>query len=146
MTTFETYSILLNTTIGVLIVGYGIWLRNIFKHQIEAKDATIEAKNAEISRLRADSAPAIADAYTKMRAHADQMTRDVGLLNQKLDSQTKETPQLRAIVEIRVLAYVIERMAELGGSNPDGRSYTSFLEWLLADVDKKLTEFPNLIS
>jgi hypothetical protein len=55
--TIETYSILLNTIIAVLIVGYGVWLRNIFKHQIESKDATIEAKDAEISRLRADAAP-----------------------------------------------------------------------------------------
>ena len=72
MTIFEICSIVLNMIIGALVIGYGIWLRRFFKHQIRAKDVTIEAlesalttNDAEISRLHTDTA--IAEAYARMR-------------------------------------------------------------------------------
>lgn len=80
MTIFEICSIALNTVIGVLVIGYGIWLRKIFKRQIAAKDAVIQVlesalttKNAEISRLHADTA--IAEAYARMRPQQSLKTR-----------------------------------------------------------------------
>src|ERR1700741_3554337 len=101
MTIFEMYSILLNTVVAVLVVGYGIWLRNVFKHQISAKDATIEtfetalkAKDGEIARLTRDTAPAIAAAYDIMRKHADKMTADFALASQRLQEQTNIIPQV----------------------------------------------------
>lgn len=103
MTTFEICNIVLNAVVAVLVVGYGLWLRNVFQHQIKAKDATIETKDAEISRLKAETAPAIAEAYSKMRAHADQMTVDANLLSEKLDEQIKSLPQVRLSVEVQLL-------------------------------------------
>jgi len=116
--TLETYSILLNTTIGVLIIGYGIWLRNVFQHQIKAKDATIETKDAEISRLRGETAPSIADAYAKMRAHAESMTADVTDLTQNLDASRKTQPQFFLLMEIGALDEVLEHMKSLVGPGP----------------------------
>ena len=115
MTSVETYSIVLNTVIGVLIVGYGIWLRNIFKHQIEAKDATIEVKDAEISRLRGETAPAIADAYAKMRAHAEQMTHEHEILRQQAENSFKSLPLVISLVELRTLEDIAARMMSLTG-------------------------------
>lgn len=144
MSTFEISSILLNTTIGVLIVGYGIWLRNIFKHQIEAKDAIIAAKDAEITRLRADMASAIVEAYAKMRAHADQMTVDVNLFNQTLDKHTKILPQVRLSVEVQLLARVAQRMLDLIGSGEPARQVVNqVIRELLAEADKKISELPD---
>ena len=146
MTIFEISSILLNAIIGVLIVGYGIWLRNVFNHQIKAKDATIEAKDAEISRLRADAAPAIADAYAKMRAHANQMAADVNLLNQKLDDQTKVLPQDRLRVEAQTQIISVQRLLGLIGPTPQG-DYEAFSTGRLSifsrDVHRRRTKGSN---
>ena len=74
----ETWNILLNALIAVLLVGYGIWLRNVFRHQLAAKDSTIEslgaaitAHEAEIKRLRGETAPAIAEAYKRLKELAE---------------------------------------------------------------------------
>src|SRR2546428_1784189 len=85
------WSLLLQIVIGVLIVGYGIWLRYIISQQLKTKDTVIQAleaviktKDAQISRLQADSAPAIAEAYDKMRKHADHMTEQVQSTTEQL--------------------------------------------------------------
>ena len=117
----QTYSILLNSVVGVLIVGYGIWLRNVVKHQIEAKDSTIQSKDAEISRLRGETAPAIAEAYAKMRAHADAMTADVNRL-QRLEMDAQHD-RLRIEAETQVLA--VQRLLTLIGPTPQG-DYEAF--------------------
>lgn len=81
--TINEWNLLLNAVICVVLVCYGLWLKNVVDQQIKAKDATIETFNAavtayeaEIARLKGDTAPAIAEAYQTMRAHADQMTND----------------------------------------------------------------------
>jgi hypothetical protein len=150
MTIFESSSILLNTVVGVLVIGYGIWLRNVFQHQIKAKDAVIEAKEAEISRLRGETAPAIAEAYSKMRAHADQMTRDANLLNQKLDEQTKVQPQIRLSVEAQLLVHVSQRMLDLIGPTLVGdyesmrRAIYQFIGELLAEANYNIDQLPEI--
>jgi cell division protein FtsB len=65
--TIQAWNIVLNAVVAVLIIGYGIWLRNIVTQQLKSKDAAIGAldavikvKEAEISALKSDTAPAIA--------------------------------------------------------------------------------------
>jgi hypothetical protein len=81
--TIEAWNLLLNGTIAVLLICYGVWLKNVVDQQLKAKDATIEtlkaaisSDEAEIARLKSDTAPAIVAAYQAMRLHADQMTKD----------------------------------------------------------------------
>ena len=85
--------IFLNAIIAVLFVGYGLWLRNIFKHQLKAKDSTIESyeaiikiHEAEVSRLKAEATPAIVNAYQNVRNFADEMADT----NNKLTVQINE--------------------------------------------------------
>ena len=70
------------TAIG--LVG-GFYIRNFIKHQVDAKDATIEHLQVEISTLKGDRAPAIAQDYKAMREHAEQATQD----RRKLEEQLK---------------------------------------------------------
>jgi hypothetical protein len=76
----ETWGIVLNAIMAVLLAGYGVWLKYIFARQLGAKDSTIEAlgaaikaNEAEIARLKGETAPAIADSYMKMKDFADAM-------------------------------------------------------------------------
>src|SRR5882724_13161874 len=74
-----------------LMVGYGFWIHHVVKQQEKLKDAAIQAlqaaltaKEAEISRLTSDTAPNIVKAYEGMRVHADKMTADVIELQEKM--------------------------------------------------------------
>jgi hypothetical protein len=80
---FEIFSIVLNAVIGVLVVVYGFWLRNVFKHQIDAKDATIQLKDAEISRLRSEAAPAIVAYASATRELAEKVSRDFVVMREQ---------------------------------------------------------------
>ncbi|MGD0509402.1 MAG: hypothetical protein ABSA27_16505 [Terriglobales bacterium] len=93
MTIVVICTLVLNAVVTVLLVGYGLWFRNIVKQQLNAKDTTIETLNAaitshqaEISILKGDRAPVITAEYKIMREHADQMTAD----KQALDEQVKK--------------------------------------------------------
>lgn len=90
--TIAEWNLVLNAVLLVLIVGYGFWLRRIVNEQIRAKDSTIQslgaaitANQAEISRLKGESAPAIARDYKIMRAHAEQTTSDMMILRRRVD-------------------------------------------------------------
>jgi hypothetical protein len=81
--TIEVWNVVLSAVILVLMTGGGIWLRYVVEQQLKAKDTTIEAlkgvvqlKDAHISALQGDTAPAIVRAYTEMRQHANQTTED----------------------------------------------------------------------
>jgi hypothetical protein len=91
--TIEQWNIVLSAVIGVLLVGYGVWLKYVFAQQLGSKDtaiqaleAALKAKDAEISRLQGDTAPAIAAAYSTMRKHANEVTED----SQRLAVQVKQ--------------------------------------------------------
>src|ERR1700751_5608643 len=93
MSMIPVIGIILNAIIAVLFVGYGIWLRNIFEHQLKAKDSTIESYEAiikihetEVSRLKAEATPAIVNAYQNVRNFADEMAD----ANNKLAVQINE--------------------------------------------------------
>ena len=105
--TIQAWNIVLNAVVAVLIVGYGVWLRNIVKQQLQSKDTAIAAleaiikiKDAEISALKSDTAPAITKAYAEMREHADRMTEDVQRLEQQITTMKEE--QKRSIADVSV--------------------------------------------
>ena len=104
MRLLEIINIILNAAIGVLVVGYGIWLKQIIDQQLKTKDTTIETlktmiegHTSEIARLKADAAPAIVDAYHKVKTFADQMAGSNNELNTRIEefAKTKPTATLR---------------------------------------------------
>ena len=84
--TIETWNIVLNAVIAVGLVVYGIWLKYITDQQLKSKDATIQAKDAEIARLQAESAPTIAAKYKAMKEYADQITEESQRLTDQLNT------------------------------------------------------------
>jgi hypothetical protein len=112
--TIQAWNIVLNAVVAVLIVGYGIWLKNIVEQQLKSKDTTIEAqdavikiKDAEISALKSDTAPAIAKAYANVREHADRMTAEVNELTRREQELSEELQ--RAQGEASKLAFEKQR-------------------------------------
>lgn len=120
--TIEAWNLVLNVTIGVLVTGYGIWLKSVIDQQLRSKDTAIQAleaalksKDAEISVLRADTAPAITQAYTTMRQHANQVTEESLRLTEELNrskAKAETAPLIRLLGEARGLlagASIIEK-------------------------------------
>jgi len=106
----EAWNIVLSAAIlGALIVG-GIWLKYVVEQQLKSKDTAIQAlkgvvelKDAHISTLQGDTAPAIAKAYADMRKHADQITEDFNKVSAKLSETTDRQPSNTALCEARGL-------------------------------------------
>jgi hypothetical protein len=85
------------TSIAVLMVGYGVWLKYIVSQQLKSKDTAIEAleaiiksKEAEVSALKSDTAPAVAKAYVDMRQYADHVTLESQRLSQQVHILIKQ--------------------------------------------------------
>jgi uncharacterized membrane-anchored protein YhcB (DUF1043 family) len=74
--------------IGVLVVCYGVWLRHVVKQQLKIKDSTIENRNAQISRLQGEAAPAIAQNYQTMKKYAEETSNEVNRLAEELETVT----------------------------------------------------------
>jgi hypothetical protein len=105
----ETWNILLNALIAVLLVGYGIWLRSIFRHQLASKDSTIEnlgaaikANEAEIARLRGETSPAIAEAYERLKKLTDAVAAESNDLSARLKAADAERPKLDEDFSLRL--------------------------------------------
>ena len=103
--TIEAWNIVLNAVVAVVLVVYGLWLRNIVNQQLKSKDTTIDAldavikiKDAEISALKSDTAPAITKAYADMREHADRMTAEVYDQTRRANELTEELQRSRGEV------------------------------------------------
>jgi|HubBroStandDraft_6_1064221.scaffolds.fasta_scaffold537110_1 uncharacterized protein YukE len=101
MMTIQAWNIVLNAVVAVMVVAYGIWLKNIVTQQLNSKDTAIDAlnavikvKDAEISALKSDTAPAIATAYKVMLEHADKMTAEVNRLSEQLRKAAEEQRQM----------------------------------------------------
>ncbi len=95
--TIEAWNIVLNAVVAVVLVAYGLWLRNIVTQQLKSKDtaigaleAVIKIKDAEISSLKSDTAPAISKAYAVVRQHANQMTAEVDELTRRANELSEE--------------------------------------------------------
>jgi len=125
MMTIQAWNIVLNAIVAVVLVAYGLWLRNIVTQQLKSKDtaiaaleAVIKIKDAEISALKSDTAPAITKAYAEMREHADKMTADVQRLSEQLTKAVEDYKRLQQIMreaQERALADVktkLEYMAQ----------------------------------
>jgi hypothetical protein len=113
--TLEGWNIVLNAVnAGLLLVG-GFWLKHFVNQRIKAKDAVIELKNAEISHLQGESAPAIATKYKTMKEFADQMTKESQRLAEKL-SEHQRGNRLSPLKELHGEAvgmlYAVQRMEE----------------------------------
>jgi hypothetical protein len=100
----EQWNIVLSAAIGVLLVGYGVWLRYVLAQQLRSKDtaiqaleAALKAKDAEISRLQGDTAPAITAAYSTMRKYANEVTDDSRRLSQQVAELTQAQQRLGRI-------------------------------------------------
>ena len=109
MTIVTICTLVLNVVIAVLLVGYGLWLRNIFTHQLSAKDTTIETLNAaiklhetEIAGLKGDRAPAIVKDYKAMKEHAEQVTLEKQQLDERMQSLTETQRRMAAVHEVDV--------------------------------------------
>jgi hypothetical protein len=114
----ETWNILLDAVIAVLLVAYGFWLRNVFRHQLASKDSTIEnlgaaikANEAEIARLRAEIAPAITESYERLKKYAELAASESNELANRLkvaeSKQTKMDPKTSVLVAAsRVRGYL----------------------------------------
>jgi hypothetical protein len=92
MTIVTVCTLVLNAVVAVLLVGYGIWFRNVVAQQLATKDTTIETLDAvvklheaELSALKREAAPAIANEHKTMREFAEQMAAE----KQKLEEQVK---------------------------------------------------------
>jgi cell division protein FtsB len=117
--TLQVWSILVNAVIAALILVGGIWLRSVVTQQLKSKDtaiqaldATIKSKEAEISALVNDRAPAIAKAYAQMREHANQMTEETQRLQDRFEvlsgkQQLKETliPAREILAQVKGLQW-----------------------------------------
>jgi hypothetical protein len=83
-----------------LMIGGGIWLKYVVAQQLSSKDAAIQAlegvvkfKDAHITSLESNTAPAIVKAYADMRQHANQVTED----SLRLSAQLAEVTQQRKV-------------------------------------------------
>jgi hypothetical protein len=85
MTIIAVCTLVLNVIVAVLLAVYGVWFNNVVKHQLGAKDATIETLKTEIDSLKGDRAPAIAAEHKIMKEFADQMAAQ----KQQLEDQVK---------------------------------------------------------
>ncbi|MGE5057586.1 MAG: hypothetical protein ACM3WP_25770 [Acidobacteriota bacterium] len=108
--TIEAWNIVLSSIVLGLVSGGGFWLKYVVDQQLKSKDTTIEAlkgvvelKDAQISTLSGNTAPAIAQAYAAMKNHADQMTSEQIRLSQELDSLTVQLQRKELATPMRDL-------------------------------------------
>jgi hypothetical protein len=115
----QDWNILLNIVIAVLLVGYGVWVRNIFRQQLASKDSTIErlgaaikANEAEIARLRGETAPAIADSYERLKTFAQRMAAESNDLNARLEAAEARNAQIGPVASNTLLMGRIDGFLE----------------------------------
>jgi hypothetical protein len=107
--TIEAWNIVLSAAILVLMTGGGLWLKYVVDQQLKAKDTAIQAlegvvkfKDAHIASLQGDTAPAIAKAYTAMREHANQTSKDNLDLRTMVDDAVAQNQMLSQLIPAQV--------------------------------------------
>jgi hypothetical protein len=108
--TIEAWNLLFSAGIAALLLVGGVWLKHVVNQQLKSKDTAIHAleavikiKEAEISSLKADTAPAITKAYGDMRQHANQMTDEAQRLSEEVKNLTAHQQRNDLIVSARLL-------------------------------------------
>ena len=143
-------TLVLNVVVAVLLVGYGLWFRNIVNQQLSAKDTTIETLNAaiklretEIAGLKGERAPAIAKDYLVMVQHAEQITKEKNELSERIENLTeeqKESKKVRAILgmmaEVDGLAVAADILADAFASRSE-KNWVSSVANVLGGDDSK---------
>jgi hypothetical protein len=56
MMTIQAWNIVLNAVVAIMVVAYGIWLKNIVTQQLQTKDTTIESLEAALKTKDAEIA------------------------------------------------------------------------------------------
>ena len=118
--TVEAWTLILQAVLTVLVVTYGIWLRNIVKQQIDAKEATIQSLQTQIAGLKQEVAPAIVTHYQTMRAHAEEMTGEVQRLKQELQetlAQQEATEDFKRFLYVAGSAVAYSRATTIIGEH-----------------------------
>lgn len=88
--TLDAWNLLFSAgTCALLTVG-AFWFKFVVDQQLKSLNAIIQLKDAEISALRGEAAPAITRAYAEMRQHANVMTEDVQHISEELKEVRKK--------------------------------------------------------
>jgi hypothetical protein len=98
-----------------LLLGGGFWLRYFVKHQVDAKDATIQSLQAahgvyeaRISSLESQRAPELAKELLVMMQLADQTAKEKRELSERVNNLTAEQKESQKLKPLFGLMYEIE--------------------------------------
>lgn len=145
--TIQEWNILLDAVIAILLIFYGFWLKNVIDQQLKAKDtarealeAVIKSKEAEISRLSGNTAPAIVRDYAVMKQHANDMTEQKLRLSEDVKKLSTQLQQKEMVAPVRELLLESKGIliAELILNDNVGEALFSRLpehEWKISIVD-----------
>ena len=147
--TLPEWNIILSAATVGLITGGGLWLKYVVDQQLKTKDIAIQAldavvkvKDAQIAALQSDTAPAIAKAYDVMRQHADQITAKSQKLAEVLEEIAKKHEQLEQSFPVRLKLAEAKGFVLAGKILGDGLNNLCFVEGqrhpVFADPDAEL--------
>jgi hypothetical protein len=108
--TIPEWNLILNSVMTGLMIGGGLWLKYVVEQQLKSKDTTIEAlkgvvqlKDAQISSLEGNTAPAIAQAYAAMKTHAEGMTVEQLRLSEEVNNLNTQLRTKELTAPVRTL-------------------------------------------
>jgi hypothetical protein len=109
--TIPDWNLILNATILVAMVGYGVWLNHITKQQdrlksntVESLNAVIASKDAEIARLKGETAPEIARSYKAMKDYAEEISKKTSSLEQDLERLRQEIGEKEGLLSVNYVS------------------------------------------
>jgi len=93
------------------MAGYGFWLNHITMQQdrlktntVESLNAVIASKDAEIGRLKGETAPEIAQSYKTMRDYAEEMAKKTNSLEENLGKLRAEVGEKDGLLSVNYLS------------------------------------------
>lgn len=143
--TIHAWEIVLLAGIVAILVAHSLWLRNVFTHQLKARDTTIETLNAAIklhethvAALRDDSAQRIVEKYKIIKEHAEEQASE----SVHLQKQLKELQSTQVFSEY--LASATKAVNEVNGIFLSQRLLHENLGALLFPSCERDGEVPDL--
>lgn len=113
------WNLALNGLILLLMAGYGFWLKHVTTQQDKLKDKTMEAlnaviasKDAEIARLKGESAPEIAKSYRTMKEHSEEMSKKANELERDLEKLKSRLGEKEALLSSKYLGGRVSGLVE----------------------------------